>query len=221
MTAVDHLRLSQQTTDMETRRHLLLQSKQSFSTLAHHYKSQLGEVTDLAELNASEDCYVLSSIGNVMAMSDLGMADVAKDEMQQHYRDWRVIASKHCSNLLLKDDPARLLDSRYVQSLPAANLIKFLDFTNGTQRGVQWFDELRKTLDKATLLRSAISVVEPPVVDYANKLLVKDDVLQGFSAHMGFLAEKKLSISYFAQRVEEIRERAGAKYLFLERKAPA
>jgi len=48
MTAVDHLRHSQQAPDTETRRHLLLQSKQLFTTLAHHYKSLLGEDTDIA-----------------------------------------------------------------------------------------------------------------------------------------------------------------------------
>ena len=216
MTAVDHLRHSQQATDTETRRHLLLQSKQLFTTLAHHYKSLLGEGADIAELSASEDCYVLACIGSVMAMSDLGMSDVARDEMQRHYRDWRVIARKHCGKLLLKDDPARLLDARYVENLPATNLIKFLDFTNDSRRGVQWFDDLRRTLDKTTLLRSALNGVEPPVIEYANKLLVKDEVLQGFSAHMGFLADKKLSISYFARCVEETRERDGANFLLLQ-----
>lgn len=221
MTAVDHLRLSQQATDGETRRHLLLQSKQLFTTLAHHYKVQLGEIDDITELSATEDCYVLASIGSVMAMSDLGMGDAAREEMLRHYADWRAIARKHCGKLLLKDDPARLLDARYVRSVPAANLIRFLDFTNDTNRGVQWFDELRLTLDKTTLVRSAISVIEPSHVEYANKLLVKDEVLQGFNAHMGFLAEKKLSLSYFAQRVEQIRELEGAKYLVLQNTAPA
>lgn len=216
MTAVDHLRHSQQAPDADTRRHLLLQSKQLFTTLAHHYMSQLGEDADIAELRAFEDYYVLACIGSVMAMSDLGMGDVARDEMQRHYRDWRVIARKHCGKLLLKDDPARLLAARYVQTLPAANLIKFLDFTNDCRRGVQWFDDLRRTLDKTTLLRSALTGVEPPVLDYANKLLVKDEVLQGFSAHMEFLAHNKLSISYFARSVEETRERNGAEFLLLE-----
>ena len=221
MTAVDHLRLSQQATDNETRRHLLLQSKQLFTTLAHHYKVQLGEIDDITELSATEDCYVLACLGSVMAMSDLGMGDAARDEIVRHYADWHVIARKHCGKLLLKDDPARLLDARYVQSVPAANLIRFLDFTNDTHRGVQWFDELRRTLDKTTLVRSAMSVVEPACIEYANKLLVKDEVLQGFNAHMGFLADKKLSLSYFAQRVEEIREREGAKFLVLQNTAPA
>ncbi len=216
MTAIDHLRHSHQAQDAETRRHLLLQSKQLFTTLAHHYQSLLGESTDLAELSASEDCYVLACIGSVMATSDLGMSDVAQDEMHRHYRDWRVIARKHCGKLLLKDDPARLLDARYVETLPAASLIKFLDFTNDSQRGIQWFDDLRRTLDKTTLLRSALVGVELPVIEYANKLLVKNEVLQGFSAHMEFLAHKKLSISYLARCVEEIRERNGAEFLFLE-----
>ena len=45
MTAVDHLRLSQQATDGETRRHLLLQSKQLFTTLAITTRSSSGRST--------------------------------------------------------------------------------------------------------------------------------------------------------------------------------
>lgn len=216
MTAVDQLRLSQQATDGETRRHLLLQSKQLFTTLGHHYKVQLKEIDDIEELNATEDCYVLACIGSVMATSDLGMADAACNDMLTHYADWRSIARQHCAKLLLKNDPARLFDARYVKSIPAKNLIRFLDFTNDTNRGIEWLDELRQMLDKTTLVRSAISVVEPSCIEYVNKLLVKNDTLQGFGAHMKFLADKNLSIFYFSQRIEQIRERMGANFLLLQ-----
>lgn len=70
--------------------------------------------------------------------------------------------------------------------------------------------------DKTTLLRNVLTGVEPQVIEYTNRLLVKDEVLQGFSAHLGFLADKKLSISYFARCVEEARERDGVSFLFLK-----
>jgi hypothetical protein len=38
---------------------------------------------------------------------------------------------------------------------------------------------------------------------------------------MGFLADRKLSISYFAKQAEEICERQRAKFLFLEHASPA
>ncbi|MCV2219003.1 hypothetical protein [Thauera sp. Sel9] len=215
MAAIDHLRLSSQATDEAMRRDLLLQSKHSFTTLVHHYRSQLDEIEDIVELAASEECYMLACIGSVMATSDLGMGKAASDEMEKHRQTWQTLARQHCGRLLLGDDPARLLDSRYTQAIPTAGLIGFLDFVNGTQRGVQWIDELRRTLGKMTFVRNAYSTVEPPVIEYASKLLVKNEVLQGFSAHMGFLAEKKLSISYFANQVEEVREREGAEFLLL------
>lgn len=215
LAAIDHLRLSQRATDEAMRRDLLLQSKQSFTTLAHHYRSQFDEIEDIIELSASEDCYMLACLGSVMTTSDLGMGDAAKDEMEKHRQEWQALARKHCGKLLLQDDPAHLLDTRYVQSLPAANLIRFLDFVNGTQRGVQWIDELRKALDKTTLVRSTFSGRDSSVIDYANKLLVKNEVLQGFSAHMAFLVEKKVSISDFSSKVEKVRELEGAKFLLL------
>ena len=214
---IDSLKLAQNATDPETRRHLLIQCKQAFGTLAHQYRALLDDPNETIELSATEDCYVLAAIGSVTATSDLGMFDDAREEMKRYYVEWQSVARKHCGKLLLKDEPARLLDPRYVKALPAANLIKFLDFTNNTNKGVAWMDDLRLTLGTTTLMRGALSTTEAPVIEYGNKLLAKNDTLGGFSAHVEFLAQEKISLSQFARQAEELRESSGADYLVLTR----
>ncbi|MGJ7580936.1 hypothetical protein ACSFA3_12210 [Variovorax sp. RHLX14] len=202
--AIDSLKIAQGAVDTETRRHLLIQCKQTFGTLAHQYRSMLDETEDLAERSATEDCYVLSVIGNVTTSSDLGLFKEARDEMQLHYLEWKSMARNHCGKLLLKDNPERLMDPRYLKSIPAANLLKLLDFANNTNRGLMWIDDLRANLGTSTFVRGVLGQTELPVIEYCNKLLAKNDALDGFTAHMAFLAEKRISLFHFARNAEEL-----------------
>lgn len=211
--AIDTLKIAQGAVDAETRRQLLIQCKQTFGTLAHQYRALLREAMDIAERSATEDCYVLAMIGNVTASSDLGLFGEARDEMHQHYAEWKSMAKAHCGKLLLKDDPERLLDPRYLKSVPTVNLLKLLDFTNETNRGVMWLDDLRLGLGPSMFMRGVLSETETSVIEYGNKLLAKNDSLQGFAAHMDFLKDKKMSISYFSRSVEDQRQRLGANLL--------
>jgi len=213
--AVDSLKLAQGASDPETRRHLLVQCKQSFGTLAHQYRSLLEDPEEVAELSATEDCYVLAAIGSVTTTSDLGMFDDARDEMKRYQAEWQSIARRHCGKLVLKDEPARLLDPRYLKAVPTHQLIRLLDFTNNTNKGVGWMDDLRETLGTTTFVRSALSSTDPAHIAYASKLLAKDETLDGFVAHMAFLAEQKVSLSHFAREAEELQKRSGGEFLVL------
>lgn len=204
--AIDTLRLSQSASDQETRRHLLIQCKQTFGTLAHQYRALIEESEDITERSATEDCYVLSAIGNVTTSSNLGLFKEASDEMLLHYSEWKVMARSHCGRLLLKDDPARLLDPRYVRTIPITSLVKLLDFCNNAKKGLLWIDDLRSGLGTSTFVRGALGQTETPVIDYCQKLLAKNDALDGFAAHMSFLSEQKISLSRFAQHAEKLTE---------------
>ena len=214
--AIDSLKIAQGATDAETRRHLLIQCKQTFGTLAHQYRALLDETEEIAERSATEDCYVLSVIGNVTTSSDLGLFNEARDEMQLHYSEWKSAARVHCGRLLLKDDPARLLDPRYLKSIPISNLIRLLDFTNNTNKGLMWVDDLRAGLGASMFVRGAIGSTDLPVIEYCIKLLAKNDALDGFAAHMAFLAESRISISHFANSAQELRD-PGQAFIVLTR----
>lgn len=221
MTAVDHYRLAQQASDVETRRHLLLQSKQGFTALAHHYAMQLDGLSDLAEIGAVEESYTLARLGSVMATSDLGIPDAAREDMRNFYDEWKIQARKQCSQLLIGESPVRLLESRYIKMLPTTRLIQLLDFAHDSRKGIGWIDELRKDLDRTSILRGTFSQVEQPVIDQVNKLLARNDILQGLVAHTGFLADRSLSMSQFAQHVESVCEGGGARFLIWSEPSPA
>ena len=219
LAAIDGLSDAPRTTSVGAQHDLLMQSRNTFKELTYLYHSIQEEGNkDIRVLTANHDYYVLACIGNVMATSELGMADVARDEMQKHYQNWLNISRKHCKNLLLGNNPARLLDSQYVESMRTTVLIKALDFANGTQRGIQWIDDLRKTLPVPGIasIFSSESRIDPLVTEYVIKLLATDNVLQGIVAQTDFLVDRKMSLSFFAHQAEKLHKRLNAEYLLLE-----
>lgn len=219
--AIDDYRLSSQTDDQETRRGLLLKAQSSFGELTHHYKSQIAELSKPEEIEASEGYFVIACLGGVICTSDLGMGEAARDRLSGHYEDWRKLARLQCRSLLELDEPARLLDSRYVDALPAESLIRILDFTNDTERGVCWIDDLRKGMSKTTLFKSAVRSVDKPVINFAKSLPVRCDVLQSYVAHFGFLADRKISATKFSGVLEALRAKDGVELLWASHGAPS
>lgn len=213
--AIDSLRHAGLADDSETRRQLLLQSKQTFGELAHHYKAQMSERTDLPEIEASEEFFTLACIGGVMCTREIGLFGPARDDLLAHYTDWKELAKHQAAHFLNLEESGRLLDARYVETLPAAVLVEILDFANGTSKQIAWIDELRLQLGKGTLLAAAVRPLDKAAIDYAKKLRARNDVLQSYVAHYSFLADRQLSSSGFGSLLEQQRATFGADLLWV------
>ncbi len=198
LAAVDNLRLADQAPHEETRRQLLVQSKGAFAQSAHHYLSQMQELSELSQIEAAEEFYTVAFLGSALCTSDLGMHEPAREEMSRHIAQWTNTTRTMSRSLLQLDDAARLLDARYVDALPADRLVDLMDFANDTHRGIHWIDDLRRSLGKGTLFTSAVRVIDNAGIDCVKKWRARSDVLGGYGAHFDFLAEKRISASGFA-----------------------
>ncbi len=213
--AIDDFRHSTQAPDSDTRRHLLLKAKGSFTELAHHSTAQLHSLTDVAAIEATEDFFILACMGAVLCTSDLGMYIAARDDLARYRQEWSTVARLHCRRLLQLDDPGRLLDARYVESLPAQTIVEILDFAKSTNKGITWIDDLRKSTGTTTMLSSALRQLDKPTIDFAKKLHARSDVLDSYAAHYAFLADKKVSATHFAATLEDARARVDAPMLWV------
>lgn len=220
LAAIDSLSQSRVVKHGRMRHDLLMQGKQSFTTLAHHYKALWAEGTDMVDLDATDEHFTLAIMGAAICASDLGMGDIAAVEVKRHIDDWRVIAQRHCGKTLLKDDPERLLHSRYLKPLPTSEIVAMLDFVNGTQRGIGWVDELRARQGRATIFALPTANTETAAIDFARKLRARDEVLQGYAAHFEFLAPKKIKASDFTSEITTLLERGGDAALWITEVAP-
>lgn len=209
-TAIDCLRQSELTSNKKLRHELLMQSKSNFTTLAHYYRELWTNSNEIHEVDGVDEYFTLAFTGAALATSELGMADVAFAELNRHYADWKVLARKHCEKQMIRDDPQRFMDSTYVKDLPARELIDTLDFVHDDQRGIEWIDELRSQSSTFRMPRPSLpgswqpfsQPDEKPGIEFARRLLARNNVLSTSVAHFDFLKSKKISASHFANEVK-------------------
>lgn len=200
--AVSNVAHASKALDGQQRQQLLLSAKTSFAALAHHYRSQAASSTKLAEIEIFEDSAATAMMGAVLCASDVGLHDSAADDMLAYHEEWASMARTQARRLLQLDDPARLLDGRYVAALPATALVSLLDFALEEDKGIEWIDELRNGYGRGTALTAGIRVIDEPAISLARRFQARHDVLTGYRSHFGLLAERRISSSSFARSVQ-------------------
>ena len=213
-TAIDHLRQAELTTNEQLRHDLLMRSKELFTTLAHFYREQWVDAGEIHQIDGLDEYFTLAFTGAALATSELGMSETAATELQRHFGDWQMQARRHCGKHLLGDAPQRLMDESLVNDLSTRELVDTLDFVNGTRRGIDWIDDLRRqntslvpAFHKAlpgALQRFVAPASEKPAIDFSKRLQARNSVLSANVAHFDFLANKKISASYFAGEVKKL-----------------
>lgn len=209
--AVDNLRHAEHAADESTRKAMLIAAKTDFSRSAHFYGSQFADPRGLEEILALDNSFVLAAFGAVLALSELGMRGAASAEFEHYFERWQALSRKHIGKYLLGGTPQRLLFESKVEDVSAAELVRYLDFVNATNKSWLWIDELRN--EKAGRGMSLPSWGNDKAfttrVELARVLTAKDRVLDGFGAHLRLLDEKQLTVSEFRQKVEGAREALG------------
>lgn len=213
-TAIDHLRQAELTSKEHLRHDLLMRSKELFTTLAHFYREQWVNGDEIHQIDGLDEYFTLAFTGAALATSELGMSEAAATELQRHFGDWQMQARRHCDKHLLGQAPQRLMDESLVNDLSARDLVDTLDFVNDTQRGIDWIDDLRRkdislvpAFHKAlpsSLQRFVAPASEKPAIDFSKRLRARNSVLSANVAHFDFLANKKISASYFAGEIKRI-----------------
>ncbi|RYF88299.1 MAG: hypothetical protein EON95_20540, partial [Caulobacteraceae bacterium] len=140
--AIDNLRHAEAAGD-QIRQGLLIQAKQAFNTLAHHYREQWAACRTTAEIAAVDDLYTVAMLGHATVCSNLGLGAAAASDLRDNSAAWARQARAHARAMLFEGQPERLLAAEFVQPLPARTLVELLDFAHDSRRGIDWIDELR------------------------------------------------------------------------------
>lgn len=205
--AIADLKHAARTTDPDTRRQLLGASKSSFTSLAHHYRTQAASAKSPKVAGVYEEFSVTAALGAVMATSELiGLEDAAGEDFLSFRNEWASMARGQVRNLLELENSARLLDGRYAEKLPAAELVRLLDFANEEERGISWLDGLRRGYGTATALTSSWRPISDEGIEFSRRLRARHDVLSSFDEHFRFLRARRLSVATFAQEMGQLTE---------------
>lgn len=209
--------------DASVRRDLLLQCKDHFGTLAHYYRDVWRSATIPEEIDGADEFYALSFTGAAYAASELGMGAAASQVLRNHLESWSTLARQHAEKQMVAGDLGRLMDAELVETLPAEELVELLDFAHGTNKGVAWFDDLRRaptslirTVDP--FKRSRVEK-ERPKIEAARRLHARHQVFDSTAAHFSLLADAELSSSDFEQLVHEVSAEHGSEPVLVSLKS--
>jgi hypothetical protein len=203
--AVKLMQHAERADDHVVRRGKLLQANEGFTKLIYFYADVWGESKDVRQLPFLEDCYSLAFTGASLTNSSMGLYDVAAREYAEHHQTWQSIARKHIKAQLLNENPQRLLNGVSAKLLSTRQLVELLDFSNETNKGMDWVDELRKVPTVFDLpWRETVS---PSVIKLANNLCARNNVLQATEEHLKFLEAKRVSVIDFSLAAESERQK--------------
>lgn len=221
--ALDTLRQADQLRrDASVHRELLLQCKNNFDPLAHYYREVWMNAAVPEEVEGADEFYALSFTGAAYAASELGMGAAASEVFRSHLESWSTFARQQVEKQMVAGDLGRLLDGELVETLPAEELVELLDFAHGTNRGVAWFDDLRRaptSMMRAVdpFKRSRVEK-ERPKIEVARRLRARHQVLDSTAAHFSLLADAELSSSDFERLVHEVKAEHGSEPVLISLK---
>ena len=221
--AMSYLKSAEESsTSIENRRALLLEAQKNFSTLSHLYGDLLPKTAEPKQMRAIEGFYSLAFTGASIANSELGMGDVAVRQFREHQNHWTSTVRQYINHKLIDDHPESL---QAVSSdiLTTAEMTSILDFASNTNRGYEWLDDFRKPNQKGLIektkdlslglqsqLTRSFSKNSGEMIDLAKTWTHKSQVLESHSAHLAFLAQKKLSVGKFSQMLKSELDESGA-----------
>jgi hypothetical protein len=176
-----------------------------------------------------EEYFVLTSLAHSRCLAELGMLGTARDSLESDITFWKDESKRIARDLLLGDSPERFLFSDFVKDVPVSNLIEWLDFAHGEEKGYERLDELRamttgwytgtdiKELGRKTgrtlssigqkISRKTDADLEwqlKKVVPSFQKLIARNSVLDGYVGQYQYLHEHNILPSTFENEIANI-----------------
>ncbi len=211
------------------RRELLFRAKDVFAPIRLKYKELLSKSDSLEVSMGYEEYFVLTSLAHSRCLAELGMSDTARHSLESDVSAWKDESKRIAHDLLLGDNPERLLFSDFAKDVPVSNLIEWLDFANGEERGYEQLDELRAMttgwytgIDKKEFGRKtgrAFSTIGQrisrktdaelewqlkKVIPSFQKLIARNSVLDGYVGQYQYLEEHNILPSTFENEIAKI-----------------
>jgi tetratricopeptide (TPR) repeat protein len=208
---------------------MLNQARFTLASSAHQYEERLKEA-ETAELALSFlEYYLIAALAHARCYAILGNTDLAHRDFGQTLQTWNEQARRIARELLIGKHPERFLYSDYAPKVPLGALVEWLDYANGTNKGLTWVEELRRALP-AWHQRRGIHVSLPKVVLHdrmsaerelqftvsALELLVsRSCVLEGYLAQYQFLGEHGISLTDYEESLARFRESTSVEQEYL------
>lgn len=158
--------------DDKTRIPLLVDARQRLGEIHQRYRDQLLHVSLVDEILPIEEYYTITALGHAMCSAELDMLNNAVSDLDDSYETWLTATRRVSTDLILRKDPERFLFSVYAKHARTDEIIDWMDFAKGADKGIEWIDELR----------SQVSIVRLPQIKLSKHGELELDVIRKFSA---------------------------------------
>jgi hypothetical protein len=97
---------------------MLFNSKNVLAPINLKYKELLAGADILETAMAYEEYFCLTSLAHARCLAELGMLDMAKQDLEEASEFWKMQAQRITNQFLLGDNPERFLFSDFSQDVP-------------------------------------------------------------------------------------------------------
>lgn len=204
---IDALKVLQSVADApseETRRQLLTQSRTTLGQLHQHYKAEFIDAETEGMVSASEEYFTVTAIGQALCWAELDMFPTAASDLDESYECWSAHCRKIAKEKLLRTDPERFLCRRYAGSVRTDELIDWMEFAHGDEKGIAWIDDLRTKPSADSWFNSSLSRDEHLEVELFRRLASRNRIYKGYCAQYHYFKEQKVRPSAYQQQIEKL-----------------
>ena len=203
-TALNTLRDVADAPSDETRRQLLVHSRQTLGTLHHHYRSQFIEAGTDGVISASEEYFTITAIAHALCAGELDMYETAARDLEDSYKCWSELCRKVAKEKLLGADPQRFFGRRYATSVRADELIDWMEFAHDDEKGIGWIDELRTMPSRDSWRNKALTREEVLEIELFRRLASRNRIYQGYCSQYQFFKQNKIRPMEYQRQIEQL-----------------
>ncbi|MBE7550827.1 MAG: hypothetical protein HS126_07090 [Anaerolineales bacterium] len=220
--------------NLDQRHTLLFYAKTVLAPISLKYRELLANANTIETAMAYEEYFSLTSLAHTRCLAELGMLELACRDLQGVKVFWREQAQRIANDLLLHEQPERFLFSDFVQDVPTAMLVAWLDFARGEEKGYGWIDELRSRTKswhaqedvytgvgkgaakigaaiinvaanyKSNVKTKGISHEKERIIPSLQKLVARNNVMEGYTAQYELLEAHNVTPSEFENKVAQL-----------------
>ncbi len=204
--------------DPSTRTALLVNARQVLGEINERYRELLVNSQTIQEFDVVEEYFSVTALAHAMCSAELDMRSQARQDFIEAHRTWTTTSQRVAREFIFKGHPERLLESRYAAFAKTDEIVDWLDFANGTDRQIEWIDELRSKKSRRGLWpdrkvdRSDIMELET-----CRKLVARNRIFDGYGSQLEYFIEQDLRPSSVQDYVKSFGEgdRVGDGYVLV------
>jgi hypothetical protein len=166
--------------DDKTRIPLLVSARQTLGEIHQRYRDQLLNVTVIDQVLPVEEYYSITALGHAMCSAELDMLNNAVSDLDDAHETWLTASRRISTELILRKDPERYLLSVYATHARTDEIIDWMDFARGAEKGIEWIDELRSRLSTVRFPQMKLSKRDPLELEIIRKFCARNRIYSGY-----------------------------------------